>query len=120
MYIKEETSLIELITIIALATVLIFIAMPVYANYRVRNRLFSELEKLKSISQYVSNESGIINYSLEKIKDIPSSFHIEDNGTMVLNTNDIVINSSISLVPTNIWEHYLELCWSGISSVSST
>ncbi|API86978.1 pilin [Francisella uliginis] len=97
---REKVSLVELITVIALATVLISITMPIYANHRVRNRILLELEKLKSISQYVTNESGTINYSLEDLKNIPSSFHIDDNGVIALNTNNIVASSSISLVPT--------------------
>ena len=96
----EGTSFFELTVIIALVTVLIFIAMPVYANHRVRNRILLELEKLRSISQYVTNESGTINYSLKDLKNIPSSFHIKDNGAIALNTNEIVASSSISLVPT--------------------
>lgn len=100
MDIKEGTSLVELIAIIALTTILISIAIPVYANHRVRNKIFSELEKLKLISQYITNRSGAISYSLENFKNIPSSFHIENNGAIVLSTSDIVANSSISLVPT--------------------
>lgn len=97
---KEGVSFVELITIIAISSILITIAAPMYANHRIRSRLLLELEKLKSISQYISNESGVISYSFESFEEIPRNFHIKPSGAIALNTDDIVTGSSISLVPT--------------------
>ncbi|MED7789043.1 pilin [Francisella sp. 19X1-34] len=97
---KEEISFVELITVIAFIIVITTMVAPVYANHRVRNRIFSELEKLKTISQYISNESGVINYSFENLTNIPKDFYIKPGGAIALNTDNIVTGSSISLVPT--------------------
>ncbi|WP_150468348.1 pilin [Francisella sp. SYW-9] len=97
---KERVSFVELITIIALTTILITISAPMYANHRARNKLLLELEKLKSISQYISNESGVMSYSFTSLKEIPKDFHINSNGAIAINTDDIASGSSISLVPT--------------------
>ncbi|MED7819272.1 MULTISPECIES: hypothetical protein [unclassified Francisella] len=99
MSIKERTSLTELIITITLTTLLVTIAVPAYASHRIRSKVFFELEKLKSITQYISNDLGTISYSFKDFENIPSNFHIEENGAIVLNTNDIVANSSIALVP---------------------
>ena len=103
-----EFSLAELVIVVAIVITLIFITIPIYTHcrtrtkIRTRSRISLELEKLELIaSEYISNNLGVINYSLEDLENIvPDGFSIKDSGTLVLNTNHIVENSKILLVPT--------------------
>lgn len=97
-------SLVELMIVIAIIAILAGIAFPVYANYQVRSKIASEIEKLGSAkamaSEYASNNSGELDYSIDDLGTLPSGASVGDNGAIVLDTSDIVDNSSVSLVPS--------------------
>ncbi|AXA33857.1 pilin [Francisella adeliensis] len=100
---SEGFSLVELMVVIAIIAILMAVAVPMYANYTVRSKLSSELEKLgavKAAAEYISNNNNSIDYTGGNLGVLPSGASIGENGTIELDTSSIVANSSISLVPS--------------------
>ncbi|MBY7733702.1 pilin [Francisella philomiragia] len=97
-------SLLEILVVIVIIVILAAVAIPAYANYQVRSNIISEIGKLGSIkaaaAEYTSNNNGSLDYTESDLPTLPSGASIGAGGALILDTSDIVPNSSISLTPS--------------------
>lgn len=101
--ISKGFSIVELMVVVAIIAIIAAVAMPMYSNYTIRAKIGSELEKLggakANASEYIINNPAI-DYTIEDLGNVPSGSSVGESGAIVLSTDQIVPDSSISLVPT--------------------